>query len=519
MKYQTDPVKKNPLAPETVEGDTLGQTQAPPAFEVAADSITPPPNDSLGTGGAVEGTDSLATHPLDSLGNTGRDSLPPFDPAKKDTVTPPQPPKPESKTSGKGLLGQDVGLGKANDPQDVYALMYRLEEIGFLTVDDWQAFGADKTSWEANGMQGPFPDSAIGKIIWRYQETIGVIAPDGYITPGLEKGTEAALIEGKGGTTNQPKTTSDQPKTTNPLSQSEQTVHALSPNTPDYECIAREIFEAGQGLNTDEERIYTHLGMIEGGGKQAEELKRKFCELYDTDLETYLKKELWDVFGLGEESKALEMLNGEVNQPTTKDKKAENPRNQDARSIVIERANEYVAQNPGNSYGFDKFKPIPDPGEGKIDCSGLVRACIIASGYPDPMKNKETGKDNPGFEAANGIGTTDEKGKGTGRWLNGVSLLASNPDWQKLPLNEVENGDLAIFKTNRSDHQGDEGEFDHIGIITSVNKDEEGNLISFDFIHSFLTAPKGPQKYSYKIDEPKSWLTLMGAYKWDYVKD
>ncbi|MCB9231589.1 MAG: hypothetical protein H6581_08000 [Bacteroidia bacterium] len=324
MKYQTDPVKKNPLAPETVEGDTLGQTQAPPAFEVAADSLTPPPNDSLGTASAVEGADSLSTHPLDSLGNTGRDSLPPFDPAKKDTPKTPQPPKPVAKAQGKGLFGQEVGLGKANAPQDVYALMYRLEEIGFLTVDDWQSFGADKTGWEANGMQGPFPDCAIGKIIWRYQETIGVIAPDGYITPGLEKGTEAALIAGKGGKKKDPSPSTQTgiarphgalSPTTNPLSPSVQTgiarPHgALSPATPDYDCIAREIFEAGQGWNTDEERIYTHLGMIEGGGTQAAELKKKFCELYDTDLETYLKKELWDVFGLGEESKALEVLNG-----------------------------------------------------------------------------------------------------------------------------------------------------------------------------------------------------------------
>ncbi|MCB9236001.1 MAG: hypothetical protein H6581_30420 [Bacteroidia bacterium] len=264
---------------------------------MAADSITPPPNDSLGTASAVEGADSLSMHPLDSLQNTGRDTLPAFDPAKTDSVASPKPevkPKPVAKAQGKGLFRQEVGLGKVNDPKDVYALMYRLEEIGFLTVDDWQSFGADKTGWEANGMQGPFPDCAISKIIKCYQEAIGLKVPDEFIAPG--KFTEKALLEGKGGKQKEevpmPESNPDKPQ-----------------SGPDYECIAREIFEAGQGWNTDEERIYTHLGMIEGGGTQAAELKKKFCELYDTDLETYLKKELWDIFGLGEESKALGMLN------------------------------------------------------------------------------------------------------------------------------------------------------------------------------------------------------------------
>ncbi|MCB9235521.1 MAG: hypothetical protein H6581_27945 [Bacteroidia bacterium] len=270
---------------------------------MAADSITPPPNDSLGTGGVADGGDSLSTHPLDSLQNTGRDTLPAFDPAKTDSVAAPKPevkPTPVAKTQGKGLFGQEVGLEKVNDPKDVYALMYRLEEIGFLTVDDWQSFGADKTGWEANGMQGPFPDCAISKIIKRYQAAIGLKVPDEFIAPG--KFTEKALLEGKGGNKKE--------ESANPLSPSTQTGHALSPNTPDYECIAKELYEAGQGWGTDEEKIYKNLGLIEAGGEQAKKLKETFCNLYDKDLEQFLKDELWDWGWFNEESKALEMLEG-----------------------------------------------------------------------------------------------------------------------------------------------------------------------------------------------------------------
>ncbi|MCB9236133.1 MAG: hypothetical protein H6581_31080, partial [Bacteroidia bacterium] len=312
MKYPTEPVKKNPLAQEPAESDSLGQTQAPPAFEVAADSIAPPPGDGQGA------------HPLDSLQNAGRDTLPAFDTAKTDSVAAPKPevkakseikPKTVVKEQGKGMFGQEVGLGKQNAAQDVYALMYRLEELGFLTVDDWQAFGADKTGWEANGMQGPFPDCAISKIIKRYQESIGLKEPDEYIEPG--KFTEKSLLEGKGGTLRQaqePSKSNEKPKTTN---------EQPPTSGPDYECIAQEIFSAGQGWGTNEEKIYKNLALIKAGGEQAKKLKDTFCKLYDMDLEQYLKDELWDWGFYNEESKALGMLEGEGEEKVEENEKDE----------------------------------------------------------------------------------------------------------------------------------------------------------------------------------------------------
>ncbi|MCB9234470.1 MAG: hypothetical protein H6581_22640 [Bacteroidia bacterium] len=191
--------------------------------------------------------------------------------------------------------------------------MYRLEEIGFLTVDDWQAFGADKTSWEANGMQGPFPDCAISKIIKRYQAAIGLKVPDEFIAPG--KFTEKALLEGKGGNKKE--------EPAHPLSPSTQTGNALPPNTPDYECIAKELYEAGQGWGTDEKKIFKNLALIEAGGDQAKKLKETFCKLYDKDLEQFLKDELWDWGWFNEESKALGMLDGKGEEKDAVEEKDE----------------------------------------------------------------------------------------------------------------------------------------------------------------------------------------------------
>ena len=171
-----------------------------------------------------------------------------------------------------------------------------------------------------------------------------------------------------------------------------------------------------------------------------------------------------------------------------------------ARSAAVARAGEYVTANPGKTYGFT---PTISPPGGKIDCSGLVRAAVMAAGYPDPFLDPVTGLYNAGMP----------KEDGTGNWQNGVAVLVSNPNWVSKPLNEVISGDMVTFSTTRTNHQGEGGKYDHIGIVNKITAGEDGKVASFTFIHS--SSGNGPSDGTYNIAKPPSWMTASGAYSWD----
>jgi RHS repeat-associated protein len=104
-----------------------------------------------------------------------------------------------------------------------------------------------------------------------------------------------------------------------------------------------------------------------------------------------------------------------------------------------------------------------------------------------------------------------KRGKGINGWNNGVALIVSNS--RPVELNDIETGNVVTFKSTRSDHKGDDGEYDHIGMITNIVRNEDGSVNSFYFIHA--SSSNGVIEHSYNVNEGLSWLELKGTFAWD----
>ena len=86
---------------------------------------------------------------------------------------------------------------------------------------------------------------------------------------------------------------------------------------------------------------------------------------------------------------------------------------------------------------------------------------------------------------------------------SGVRNIANNT--QKIEdMNSIEAGNFVTFNNNS-----------HIGIVTDVTRDESGNVVDFQFIHS--SSSKGPTATSYKSSYWEG--KLAGFYKWDTRPD
>jgi RHS repeat-associated protein len=148
------------------------------------------------------------------------------------------------------------------------------------------------------------------------------------------------------------------------------------------------------------------------------------------------------------------------------------------RNAAVKKAQEYVDnKKPGNQYLMGaKGKP----GE-KVDCSGLVAACVIAGGETNP--------------------NTGDKG-------SGVLNIESNA--QKVDENGAVAGNIVTFEF-------DKGYPYHTGLVTDVVKDKDGNVTSFTMIHS--SGGKGPNKQTVTMGEGKLGKGVNGFYKWDTKPD
>jgi len=125
-----------------------------------------------------------------------------------------------------------------------------------------------------------------------------------------------------------------------------------------------------------------------------------------------------------------------------------------------------------------------------LDCSAAVGNAITSAGVEDK-------------KVAHGA---EDRNK------NGVELIAENTT--QIDMEDLEAGNAVTFKSGRSDHKGDDGEFDHIGIVSSVDRDPETNKISnFMVIHSSSSQGIVEQKYDMKKGMPG--FQLKNAYKWD----
>lgn len=154
-----------------------------------------------------------------------------------------------------------------------------------------------------------------------------------------------------------------------------------------------------------------------------------------------------------------------------------NGEDEEQRQAAIIMAYQYVKMNPGNSY---EYSAKGGPGE-KVDCSGLASHCAMAGGETNPNKGK----------------------------YNGVHNIANNT--QKIEdINDVVAGNFVTFNTG-----GENGDYSHIGIITDIVRDDDGNVVDFQFIHS--SGSKGPIKTDYNTSYWNGKAS--GFYKWDSRPD
>lgn len=163
---------------------------------------------------------------------------------------------------------------------------------------------------------------------------------------------------------------------------------------------------------------------------------------------------------------------------------------EEERQKAVEWAIEFIKNNLNKQYIRD----------GKNDCSWLVNEAIVAAG----MSNMKTGS---GLRGA----------------ANGVALLAGNMR-QTSNLNEARIGDAVTFRSTRNPHIGKDGEFDHVGLVTKIYQDENGNVVGYE-VANFQGS--GPRLLEYKFTDPEErrkagktvHFELNGVYQWDTEED
>ncbi len=156
----------------------------------------------------------------------------------------------------------------------------------------------------------------------------------------------------------------------------------------------------------------------------------------------------------------------------------------DERDAAVAKAKEYAEKSTGTSSSYvlgDKGAP----GEA-VDCSGLVSGCIKAAGLPDPAGSGE--------------------GKGTTRIKNNTTPIEN--------VNDIEAGYGVFIDFSANGGTG------HTGLITEVTRNDEGEVTSYEVIHSGSST--GPTEITVTIGGTGYYDTnnsggnkVSGFYKWD----
>jgi len=107
-----------------------------------------------------------------------------------------------------------------------------------------------------------------------------------------------------------------------------------------------------------------------------------------------------------------------------------------------------------------------------------------------------------------------KSGSGVGGWKNGVAMIAGNS--RKIDIKSARVGDALTFKSGRSDHKGPNGKYDHIGIISAVIKDKDGNVTGYNIIHA---TSKGTKEQTLDLKMGLAGFELRDAYQWDTPDD
>ena len=164
------------------------------------------------------------------------------------------------------------------------------------------------------------------------------------------------------------------------------------------------------------------------------------------------------------------------------------------RANAVAHAKEFVEKNTGNTWGWDDDNPQPQPGAKLVDCSGMVSGCMVEAGEPDARY----------AEGSSG---------------NGVKRIADNTE--TIDESEVEVGSLVLLDNSES---GSDKPYGHIGIITNVEFDDDGNITNLDMIDSGgrpSTGKSGPRNTSLIKDGTKRYYgkRITGFRKFDTIPD
>jgi hypothetical protein len=158
------------------------------------------------------------------------------------------------------------------------------------------------------------------------------------------------------------------------------------------------------------------------------------------------------------------------------------------RTQAVEQAREYVEKNPGNSW---QSGGRGAPGQ-NVDCSGMVSNCIIAGEEPDPY---------------------------IGRNGNGVSRIVEASE-QVTYHNNIETGNVVVLDNSAT---GTTNPMGHVGIITEVRKDANGDVTGYTIADSGgkpSTGTSGPRYTDITIGGNAYWdKRVTGVYKWDTRPD
>jgi len=159
------------------------------------------------------------------------------------------------------------------------------------------------------------------------------------------------------------------------------------------------------------------------------------------------------------------------------------------RAAAVGKANDYKQQNNNGANDSYQLGARQEPG-GKTDCQGMVDKCVMAAGVADPDKQNQ----------ATGV-------------LNIVKASTKVND-----MNNAQAGNAVVIDWSKS-QKG----FGHIGLITKVNRDANGNVVSLVVVHSGGSQGSGrsgpmeatiyinpSNKYEYYTDK-----LINGIYKWD----
>ena len=157
------------------------------------------------------------------------------------------------------------------------------------------------------------------------------------------------------------------------------------------------------------------------------------------------------------------------------------------RNAAVNKAQEYVSKNPGDSY---LWGGQGQPGKG-VDCSGMVRSCVIAGEEVDPYIGKS--------------------GSGVKRIIQSSQKVEN--------LNDMEVGNvITLDNSKRKDNPTG-----HIGIVESIKYNKSGNVTGYTIIDSGGSAgsgKSGPRRTNINVNGKGYWdKRVTGIYKWDTKPD